>query len=275
MLRGPVDCDSHSVLAVGTIAAQTFLSLTASEWTAIGAVVSALATVGLLSFARSQLKGTLALGRENQRLQQALLKAQTRPYVVANLESRSVLAILSIQNLGNTPAFKVTVSLDKRFRSAAIPDADWQDSPLFSDGIPMMAPSYKLRFALDSLPARKETDLEPVVSGTISYLDADGHQFADERFVIDLNAAGKGLRPDKTMHDLVVQVEALNASVKDWAKNGKGLRVNTINYDRELDREARPMHIARANRARAEKGWRGWLWYWIDEWRGRLGLHEW
>lgn len=258
----------------GIFSASTFVSLRATEWAAVGAVVGGLATLGLLVFAARQLRGTIALGRTNQELQRELLLAQTRPYVVANLEFRSIIAILAVSNIGNTSAFDVQVTLDTPFESSLGRDDDWQESALFTDGLPMMAPTYKVRFLLDSLPRRKETDLPPVIAGSISYHDADGRSFSGERFVIDVQAVGLALQPDKTIHDLVERVDKIGKTMDKW-NQGNGIRVSNLNLDRHIARENRPMLVSKSLEACKSEGWRAGLRVWTNEWQRRFGWHRW
>lgn len=259
----------HVVLAV-----RTFLWWSTDEWAVAGVWFPGIATAALVLFAALQIRSAVALHRANIEHQRQLLREETRPYVVANLEHRSVLAILALANIGKTPAFDVEVRLDKRFESVAIRDAEWQDSMLFTSAVAMMAPSYKMRFALDSLAQRKDSDLEGTVTGTISYRDSTGHKYTDERFTIDLVAPGRALKHDLGMHDLVDEIRKLNRTSADWGKGGRGLRVNTLDEDRAIARENRPMLISRSLEARRAGGWRAFLTVWLDEWRRRFGLHE-
>jgi hypothetical protein len=84
----------------------------------------------------------------------------------------------------------------------------WQSSGAFVTPIPSLAPSAQLRYTLDVMFRRFESEMPMTVRGGVSYDGAD-HNHYDEPFVVDLNSYGHALLNDKGTHDLVEQVEQM------------------------------------------------------------------
>ncbi len=135
------------------LAARTFLSYNANEWSAIGVWATGLATVGLLFYAARQLT-------EARRLRDD----QTRPFLVVDFSFRSILVSIRVSNTGTTAAKDARVVLDAPVESTAA-TVRWQGSGLFGSGLPQFAPGRHLDFALDSFPRRRDSRLPMVFTG--------------------------------------------------------------------------------------------------------------
>jgi hypothetical protein len=188
------------------------------NWNAVSATgvwATIVVYIALAILAWKQLKSTLIAGRVSSAEGRKSRILEHRPYVVADLHHRSVLVGLIFRNIGRHPAINVRVTLDAKFGSTHPELTAWQESPLFTTGIPYMAPGYFFRFHLDSLASRKESGLPNLIKGRIHYGYELFDEQYDEAFVIDLGSLGLAAQRDKDIHDLVGEVAKLNKSVSD------------------------------------------------------------
>jgi hypothetical protein len=201
------------------LAEPTFLKLTAGEWEAIGVWVTGGITIGLLWLAWRQ----LVHAREAR-------NDQTRPFVIVDVDFRSILIMLTVKNTGLTAARKVRVTFDEPLTSAAT-DPDWQASSAFKSGIPFMAPGRELRFFLDSYLERTEKLYPMVIKGVVKYFGPieDVPEY-EESFLIDLTTYEGTQLPEKGMHELVGEVITLRKELAKWTLGVRGLRVNVVDH---------------------------------------------
>lgn len=176
----------------------TQLAISNEAWAALGVWVT---LVPLAVFGILQLRDAKRLRHE-----------ETRPFIVAELQNRSILAILALVNVGPTVARNVRASLPNGLTSSH-GALDWLDSPAFTDGVANMAPGTAIRFWFDSFPKRTEADLPMRIPLELEYEGPDGRHYGPERYVLDLSAYGPALQPDKNMHDLVEQVTRVDKSI--------------------------------------------------------------
>ena len=119
--------------------------------------------------------------------------------MVVDVTWRNILAIFRVRNLGHTAATDVRVRLTGELRSVSFGRPDWQDGPLFTTSGPMLAPGQEMRFFIDSMPARLESDLPTRIEGSVEYsgLRAYRRPTKPEAFVIDLGVFEKMALPDQ------------------------------------------------------------------------------
>lgn len=167
------------------LAETTFIGWRADEWEAIGTWMAAVVTGVGLWFAGRQVREASRAADEQAR--QAF--AQTRPYIILEPSFDSVLALLKVRNVGQTPALDVDISLDSPVTSTSPFLVDWQSVGLFQNGTPFFGPGQEFTYILDSMPARLDSDLPMTITGTVEYGPPDlGGARHRERFVIDLGA---------------------------------------------------------------------------------------
>ncbi len=201
---------------------------------------------------------------------------QTRPFVIAEMSSRSILVILSVRNIGPTVARNVRVSLPEGFEPSGDGDASWKDSVAFTSGIATMAPKQEIRFYLDSFLRRVKSDLPMRIPVDIDYDGPDGKRhYGPEHFVLDLEAYGPAMQADNTMHDLVGEIKKVREELHKWTDGHQGLRVFSHDADRKRARDHRPLHYTKIVELRKSEGWVSAGRYAVQEFRRRFGLHEW
>lgn len=248
--------DDRVVLAVDKL-----LGLAADWWEAIGVWLSLL-PISVYGFV--QLRDAKRLRHE-----------QSRPFVIADLHNRSILAILAIVNVGPTVARNLRVHLPDGMQSAARTDMEWLGSAAFVDGVKMLAPGQELRFWFDKFSDRQQAGLPMRIPVTLEYEGPDGESYGPEEYVLDLLAHGPALLPDKTMHDLVGEVAGIRTEMAKWTNRSNGLTIFGHNADRAHAREWRPMHVSKAKEIRDDGGLVAAARYLIRAWRKIVGLHQW
>lgn len=175
------------------------LALSSDAWAALGVWVT---LVPLSLFGIAQLRDAKRLRHE-----------QTRPFVVAELHNRSILAILALVNVGPTVARNIRASLPEGLTSSH-GQLDWLDSPAFVDGVTNMAPGTAIRFWFDTFPKRRDAALPMRIPIELEYDGPDRRHYGPERYVLDLSAHAPALQPDKTIHDLVETVAGIEKLIK-------------------------------------------------------------
>jgi hypothetical protein len=229
---------------------------------AIGIWVTIVVYVAIAAFARSQLREARAL-----RVQ------QHRPYVIADVIGRSTLIYLCFRNIGATQALGLQIGLDEQLVSSRDGDPlEWQQSPVFTSGMPSMAPKGQIRFFFDTFPSRKERGLPMTIAGRMRYRDVLGNRY-DEPFLIDLDVYGPALQAEKDMVDLVNEVKALRTTADKWTDGNRGIFVSATNHRREMIESERPFHLWKAQQAKQAHGWRGVMEYYVTLWRRRSGWY--
>jgi hypothetical protein len=244
------------------ISAQTFLWWDANEWQAIAAVATALLTAGLLGYAVVQ------VGHAKQ-----LRLDQARPFVIVDVNFRSIIIELTIENTGATAATDVRVTFDEP-PIATKGEPAWLQSTAFRSGIPMMAPNRRIRWFLDSYVARKEAELPMQITGTVSYAGPSNERYTD-RFIVDLLVYAQAAVNEKGVPEMAKALEDMNRRFDKWTGGSNGLLIKSTNHDRAVNRESRSMHVTRSLEARTSGGWKKFFTYWIRSWQERLGLQKW
>jgi hypothetical protein len=172
---------------VHTLAADVFLGLDTTAWTA----VTALATCGLVLVGGGA--ALVALSQVKQGRQ--LAEEQARPYVIAFIEERpasSKMFTLVVRNIGNTAARKLRVTIDPPFVRARedVGGHHFMDAVFLNEVTDVLAPHAELSNFLDSGPSRYATDLPGAFTITLRYQDRAGAELTDE-YRLDFTA-GRG-----------------------------------------------------------------------------------
>jgi hypothetical protein len=187
---------------MGMGATRTFLSLNLSEWAAVSVIIG----VGV----------SLLVGSGQLRQVRRIRDEQTRPFIIVDFHFRSILASLSVRNVGQTAAEDVRVFLDQPVSSTVMTDVNWQHSGLFADGVPLFAPGREMRFVLDVMSERIESGLPMTFTGRVEYWRPDhgGRQLV-ERFSLDLTVFANSQLAPKDLSDLADEVERIRRLLED------------------------------------------------------------
>jgi hypothetical protein len=187
-------------------AADTFLFMDSTDWTAI----AALSTLG--TFIIAAIAAWIAL--KQVKLARELAEEQARPYVVAFLEERpplSRLYTLVIRNIGQTAARNLRVTIDPPFVRARedVAGHHFMDAVFLNEVTDVLAPQGEIFNFLDDGPERYETNLPGAFTVTLRYEDRAGAQLVDE-YKLDFTAGRGDLRVDNfTVHHVAKALQAI------------------------------------------------------------------
>lgn len=159
----------------------TFWGLSASEWSAGAAVITAATAVVAAIYAWWQWRDARRAQRE-----------ATRPYVVVVFEPSAAtrqVTDLVVRNSGQRPALDVCVALDPppERSNEGTEGSPLSEVKMLSEQIGMLAPGQELRTTFDAIPRRLKTDLPWQYRATVTYRDSTNHQFT-EAASLDLEA---------------------------------------------------------------------------------------
>lgn len=233
----------------------------AEAWTAAGTWATFLILGVTLYFVYQQVAEASKLRRE-----------QTRPFVVVSIdvEQRS-LFMLTVENVGSTPAFDVVIEFDKPVRSSI---KEIEDVRMFKEPIPMLPPNRRFRATWESSLDVFGDDYPHPLSyrATVTYTDHHGRKYGPDPYVLDFRMyEGQAIGP-KGLNELVQSVEDLLKEHKKWTDGTKGLLVHSVNAIRKARRDHRPWHLRQMRRAFRDDGWTGAISYWVGVLRRRYGL---
>jgi hypothetical protein len=163
--------------------------------------------------------------REMVRVTERAWKAQTRPYVVVELDPNRLFHhyYLVIRNTGVTAAHNVAFTIDPQlestFDSTGFPPAN---AGPFANGIPTLAPGAELPIYLDHAIDRDPRALQDRYDFTIHYEDDDGEGFTG-RSSIDLASARNVLSADRRgdIRDAVKALESIANAIEMWTPPGR------------------------------------------------------
>lgn len=233
----------------------------ADAWNAAGTWATFLVLSVTLYFVYQQVAEAARLRRE-----------QTRPYVVVSVDvEQQSLFMLTVENVGSTPAFDVVVDFDEPPRSNL---KEIEELRMLKEPIPMLPPGRKFRASWEvSFDVFRDDYPHPLsYRATARYTDNQNREYGPEPYVLDFRMyEGQSIGP-KGMNELVQSLENLVKEHKKWTDGAKGLRVQTVDAIRQDRRDHRPWHIRRAKRAFQEEGMRGAVSYWFGIWKRRYGL---
>lgn len=199
---------------------------TAAEWTAVWAFFTLLVIAVSATYAKGQLEEARDLRR-----------AQTRPFVVADLELSGPwwLVDFVLNNVGSTVARNVRVEFAERPQSTL---REWKflDSRLITHGVTTMPPGKVITVLFDNVSQRAaatDTDLPVTYEVTVAYEDDFGGTYRDE-YSLDL-----GVYMTRTalirsgVHEAAETLAKIEKSIAGWTEQSNGVRV-------EVTRSRRP-----------------------------------
>jgi hypothetical protein len=201
-----------------------------------------------------------------------LRRDQTRPYVVVSIDvEQRMLFMLTVENIGTSPAFDVVIEFDQPLHSSL---KEIEEVRMFKEPIPMLPPGRKFRATWESsIDVFGEEYSHPLsYRATATYSDYHSRRYGPEHYVLDFRMyEGQAVGP-KGLNELVVSLENLVKEHKKWTDGTKGLRVHTVDAIQKERRDHRPWRIRQMKRAYRDRGIRGAASYWIDNWIRRYGL---
>jgi len=205
------------------------VSLTAEDWSAFGAMITAAVAVVAALFARSQV-------REARRTREA----QTQPFVIVDLQpSPDEIHVLNliVENIGATIARDVAITFDPPLKSS-MHDYEIADSPLLTEGIPTLPPGRRIEALFDISFLRLKTDLPMRYDATISFCDAFGRKQEPLQYIIDLHhLIGLEYNQKLGLQDIAKSLKEINSTMKAWS-GSRGLHVWVRDEDAKLLRDA-------------------------------------
>lgn len=236
---------------------------TPEHYTAAGTWAMVLILAVTLIYARGQVKEAVRLRRD-----------QRRPYVVPSIDvEQRLLFILSVENVGTSPARNVRIDFDEAPRSNL---NEIERLRIFSEPIPTMPPRQKFRATWESaldVFSKEEPYPHPLsYRVNVTYEDHHGHVYGPEPYILDFRVyEGQAVGP-KGMAELVIGIEQLLAEHKKWTDGISGILVSSQDATRQRRRLERPSHLRLARREYENSGWKGALSYWLHLWRRRHGI---
>ncbi|HWC15356.1 MAG TPA: hypothetical protein VG929_12310 [Actinomycetota bacterium] len=205
--------------------------MTAPEWSALAAWVTAALLFGSLIFAGMQIHQARRLREE-----------QSRPFVVVDFDAGRLPVIdLTVQNVGATMARNVRMTFDPPLERA-IEKKDrvgrLANSSLIQNGLPTLPPGKEIRTFFDMSFERVSSDLPTKYKVRITYDDFRGRRLDPDEYVLDL-----GMYKDlefivrKGAHEAAKALEEIHKEMKRWTKGLNGLHVYTSD-SRSSDRRS-------------------------------------
>jgi hypothetical protein len=204
----------------------TFWSLSATDWTAIMALLTAglLATAVLAAlYARRQVR----LAREQSEEARKSEREATRPYVIVTIEpslaSRRFFDLV-VRNIGQRPALHITITLDPTpVRAQETEGFVIAKIKMLNEPVAMIAPGQEMRAFYDSHVDRHGRDLPTSHTVSLTYQDSSRHSYT-ETAVLDIDAMKGTMFADvKTLHDLGKSLAEIQKTLKNASiLTGKG-----------------------------------------------------
>lgn len=235
--------------------------ISTAAWTAAGTWATFLVLALTLYFVYRQVAEATTLRRE-----------QTRPYVVVSIDvEQRQLFMLTIENVGSTPAFDVVVEFDKPLRSSM---TNFEPVRMLQEPNPMLPPGRKFRaFWETSFEVFKDDYSHPLsYRSTVKYKDQQGRRYGPETYILDFRTYEGLASGPKGINELVNSIEKLHKVHTKWTSGIRGLLVHNVDVIKKNHREDRPHHLAQIKSAYRENGWKAAADYWVNALRRRYGL---
>lgn len=223
----------------------TFWGLTQTAWTAIYTLLNAallMVAVTAALYARGQWLSTKDQVRDSRAAQ---LEAN-RPYVTVTVEPGATsmhLFDLVVRNIGQRPAFAVSVVLDPAPARARAGGPELSKAKMLTEPISLIAPGQEMRAFYDSHIERNDrADLPTSHAVKLSYRDSSGNEY-DETAVLDIGAMkGTMFTEVKTVHHAAKSLAEIQKVLKSAAVMG---RRGSLQVDAAIEtREARELRLA-------------------------------
>lgn len=168
------------------------------------------AGVGFLAAQTAVLIAAGLVGLSQLREARDLREAQTRPFVVIDLDSTvRPLFDLVVKNLGRTMATDVRFEFNRTPESAM--GIDLSKIKMFSDGIATLPPEKEYRCLFEDGPKRhKRPDLPDMYEVTVRYRDHTGKKPYSETMTLDFGLYWERLEVDrKDIRDIYKQLDGI------------------------------------------------------------------
>lgn len=200
--------------------------------------------IGILLTAGALLAGGVAalVAALQYRASQDARLDQSRPYVILTAApspaSRAFIDLV-LANVGNGPAYDVTIDVDPPFVTSKDENGfKLKDARVFNQPIPMLPPHYDVRMFFDSALERGDRDdLPERFEARISYNDGHGHRWTDELSTIDAGLQ-KGMLYTE-IYGVHHAAKALREIQKDTKKLASSAGVVEATVETRADREQR------------------------------------
>lgn len=167
-----------------------FALLNSESWTALGTWATFLVLLVTLIYLARQ------------------VREQFRPFVTVSFHFRSVIAFISIQNLGSTPARDLRIRFEPELASTL--SGNVGDIAMLDEATPVLAPGEQRLILLDRVPDRLDSDLPRRHTAHVEYRNHRGRKLPSEQFVLDFGLLDGARLPDKGMNDLVEAVSQIS-----------------------------------------------------------------
>lgn len=204
----------------------------AATWSAIGVWATVAVYLVLAVYAIKQ------VGEARE-----LREQQVRPFVIVHFDV-NWLTELVVENVGSTMASDVRIEFEPPLASTVGRPWGWEESTLFTHGIPTLAPNKRIPVFFDSMISRFDSDLPLTYKATVKYCGPRGKKFTDVQ-ILDLAIYKGTSQPPEGIPDLVKAVEKLHDEMRKWTDGISGLRVNASNRERAERLQARYWRLRR------------------------------
>jgi hypothetical protein len=160
-------------------------------------------------------------------------EAETRPYVVVDLDVHQTIISLVISNLGRTMARDVRLDFDPpletTFDTRRVGDRRLSESALLTDGVPTMAPGKSISTVLDYFPGRLSQGTLPMVySVTVRYANDDRTRHYEDKITLDLGVFENLVHVNRYgIHEVHERLKEIQDELKKWTAPGGGLLATT------------------------------------------------
>lgn len=242
----------------------SFWGITATGWTAIYTLLTAglLAVAGVAAwYAKGQWEAT----RESVEDARRAAREAVRPYVIVTIESTATsrhLFDLCVRNIGQRPAFDVSVTLDPPpVRADETSGLEIAKVKMLTEPIHMIAPSQEMRAFYDSHIERADAEGLPSAHRvSLKYRDSSHHSY-NEQSVLDLDAMqGAMFTDEKTVHHVAKRLEEILKVLKasSLLRRRGELTVDAVteprsDHVRRVEREDYERNVARLRLFRQAK----------------------
>lgn len=216
----------------------------AAAWAALGAWATVMVYIIIGVFAWLAVREARTLREE-----------QVRPWVVVDFDP-GFLVHLAIENIGKTVATDVQISFDPPLSSTVARAWDWEDSTVFTNGIPLLPPGKKLRIFFDSYNERAKSDLPKSYEVDVNYQGPiKRRQPYRTRYTLDLAFYAGMALPPKGVPEVVRELESIRKEIARWTSGIHGIEVSVIDKDKDDGKERRRFILRQALTVRKNNGW--------------------
>ena len=179
--------------------------------------------------------------------------------------------MLTLENVGATPAYSVTLESDPPLRSTL---KDFESSRMLKDPIPMLPPGRKFRATWEVGWHVFDEEYEHPLSydAVVTYFDHAGFQYGPEKYFLDFRAyegQAVGLRG---VHEIAESLDQLMRLHMKWTKSDTGIRVFSIDNEIDERRASRPSRLREVRRQLRQNGVLAAIRYWVRLLQRRYGF---